>query len=214
MGVTVSRLFISRFCHAVAKAPADIPEPHSMSMVIHTGEHHATAGARFQLCYSFSKLFMANNNADGNSNHAYRKGLDYVGVAVVYYCHDGRGNFVMSKRGKNSRDEQGRWDPGGGGVEFGIPILENLRNEIREEYGAEVLKHEFLGFRDVHRETEKGRTHWLALDFKVLVDPKQVKNNEPHKFDDVRWFTLDTLPSPVHSQIPEFIRLYDKKLRE
>ncbi|MDO8590876.1 MAG: NUDIX domain-containing protein [bacterium] len=142
-----------------------------------------------------------------------KKGVDYTGVAIVYFCHDGKGQVLMNKRGANSRDEQGRWDIGGGGVEFGIPIGENLKKEILEEYSTDVLDYEFLGFRDVHRENAGVKTHWIALDFKVLIDPTKVKNGEPHKFDEVKWFTLNTLPSPVHSQFPTFLKLYDKKLR-
>ncbi len=141
-----------------------------------------------------------------------KKGLDFTGVAVVYFCHDGKGNILMNKRGVNSRDEQGRWDIGGGGVEFGVTIKENLRNEIKEEYCTDILDSEFLGFRDVHRENGGKKTHWIALDFKVLVDRAKVKNGEPHKFDDIGWFTLDTLPSPVHSQLLNFLKLYKKKL--
>jgi hypothetical protein len=44
---------------------------------------------------------------------------------------------------------------------------------------------EFLGFRDVHRENNGEKTHWIALDFKVLVDPKNAAVGEPHKFDKV-----------------------------
>ncbi len=142
-----------------------------------------------------------------------KKGESYTGVAVVYFCHDGAGKVLMNKRNANCRDEKGRWDIGGGGVEFGVPVEENLRNEIREEYGTEVLNFEFLGFRDVHRENDSKKTHWVALDFKVLVDPSKVINGEPHKFDEVAWFSLDALPSPLHSQFPNFLRLYDKKLR-
>lgn len=43
------------------------------------------------------------------------KGVDYIGVCVVYFCHDGKGEFVMAKRSSNARDEHGRWDIGGGG---------------------------------------------------------------------------------------------------
>ena len=120
----------------------------------------------------------------------------------------------MNKRGVNSRDEQGRWDIGGGAAEFGVPIEETLKNEIREEYCTDVLNQEFLGYRDVHRENAGIKTHWVALDFKVLVDRAQAKNGEPHKFDEVSWFTLDTLPSPVHSQLHVFLKNYNKKLRE
>ena len=142
-----------------------------------------------------------------------QKGLDYTGVSVVYFCHDGKGNFLMQKRGKNCRDEHGRWDIGGGGVEFGVTIEENLKKEIKEEYSTEVLGYDFLGFRDVHRENDGRKTHWIALDFKVLVNPNMVKNGEPHKFDEVKWFTLNTLPSPIHSQLGNFLKEYSKKLR-
>ena len=141
------------------------------------------------------------------------KGVDYPGVCVVFYCHDGKGNFLMSKRNKNCRDEHGTWDPGGGGIEFGIPLEENLRKEIKEEYCTEVLNSEFLGIRDVHREHNGEKTHWIALDYKCLIDAVKVKNGEPHKFDEVKWFTLDSLPASLHSQWPEFVKLYEKKLR-
>ncbi|MFA6257056.1 MAG: NUDIX domain-containing protein [Candidatus Paceibacterota bacterium] len=141
-----------------------------------------------------------------------KQGVDYPGVAVCYFCHDGKGNFVLSKRGKNSRDEHGSWDPGGGGVEFGDTLLETLNREIKEEYSAEILKYEFLGYREVFREQSGQKTHWLVFDFKVLVDRTEVKNGEPHKLDAVEWFNLDTLPSPLHSQFPNFIKLYKDKI--
>ena len=70
-----------------------------------------------------------------------------------------------------------------------------------------------MGFRDVHRELMGKPTHWVALDFKVLVDPKNVKINEPHKFDDIGWFNLENIPQPVHSQFPEFLEKYMDKLK-
>lgn len=141
-----------------------------------------------------------------------QKGIDYTGIAVIYFCHDGKGNFIMSKRGKNSRDEQGRWDIGGGGIEFNDTVENTLHKEIKEEYGTDVLAFEFLGFRDVHRTRDGKPDHWIALDFKVLIDPKKVKNGEPHKFDEVKMFRFETMPRPVHSQFPHFLKLYKAKL--
>ncbi len=141
-----------------------------------------------------------------------RKGIDHIGNSVVYFCHDGKGNILFAKRSQNARDEKGIWDIGGGGIEFGETIDETLRKEIKEEYNADILNYEFLGYRDVHREIDGQQSHWIALDFKVLIDPSNVKINEPHKFDDIGWFTIDKLPKPWHSQFPTFLEKYREKL--
>jgi len=141
-----------------------------------------------------------------------KKGEDFVGVTIVYLCHDGKGNILLNKRSTNCRDEHGTWDPGGGGLEFGDTVVGTLKKEINEEYCTDVLGHEFLGYRDVHREHNGKKTHWIALDFKVLIDRDKVKNGEPHKFDAVEWFKLDTLPKLLHSQFPHFLEDYKDRI--
>ena len=141
-----------------------------------------------------------------------KKGHDYIGVGVTFFCHDGAGRFVMGRRSKNARDEHGRWDLGGGGVEFGESAEDTVRREIREEYGAETLACEFLGYMDVHRKQEGRSTHWISLAFKVLVDPDEIRNAEPDMCDEVRWFTMADLPEDMHSQLPWFLERYQKRL--
>lgn len=141
-----------------------------------------------------------------------KKGEDYIGITVVYLCHDGNGKYLLNKRGMNCRDEQGRWDCGGGGVELHDTVEHTLVKEIKEEYGTDARSFEFLGYRDLHRKHEGRKTHWIALDFKVLVDAKQAKNGEPHKFDTVEWFALADFPSPLHSQFPHFLEKYKDRL--
>jgi len=123
----------------------------------------------------------------------------------------------LSKRGENCRDERGRWDPGGGAVKMFETIDETLHREIAEEYGTKILSYEFLGFRELIRSVNDGeKTHWIALDYLVHVDEKLVRNNEPKKFEAVAWFRLNSLPSPVHSQLMTAIRKYEvlKKMYE
>lgn len=141
-----------------------------------------------------------------------KKGIDCIGNTVVFACHDGEGNYLLSRRSVNCRDEHGTWDPGGGGIELHDTVLETLAKEIAEEYCTDVLDHEFLGYRDVHRENNGVKTHWIALDFKVLVDHDKVRNGEPHKLEEIGWFRLDALPSPLHSQFPHFLEIYKERL--
>lgn len=139
-------------------------------------------------------------------------GVDFPAVTVVFFCHDGEGHYLLNKRSVNCRDEHGRWDFGGGSLQLHETIEELLRRELREEYNLSPLEHEFLGFREMHREHQGQKTHWLALDYKVRVDRTQVKNMEPHKFDDLAWFRVDALPAPLHSQIGVAVESYQNRL--
>lgn len=140
------------------------------------------------------------------------KGKDYIGVAVVFYCRDNAGNVLMSKRNHNARDEYGCWNIGAGGVELGETIEEALRREVREEYCAEILVHEFLGFRSVFRENNGLKTHWVTFDFKVLINSQEAQNGDPKLHDEIRWFRTDAFPSPAHSQFSYFLEIYKDKL--
>lgn len=141
-----------------------------------------------------------------------KKGEDYIAIGISYYCHNGKGEYLLNKRSINCRDEHGRWDFGGGGIDFGDTIEGTLKKELKEEYGADPIKYEFLGYRDVFREQNEKKTHWIQFDFKVLIDPTKVINGEPHKFDAIEWFSLDNLPTPLHSQMLTQIGLYKDKL--
>ena len=137
-----------------------------------------------------------------------------LGIGVAFFCHDGNGKFLMQKRSVHARDEYGKWETGGGGIEFGHTVEDTLRKEIQEEYGTDVLEYEFLGYRDVHREHKGKSTHWIMIDFKVLVDPANVQIGEPDMCDEIGWFRLDALPDNIHSQIPRVLELYRDKLNQ
>ena len=129
-----------------------------------------------------------------------RRGIDHIGVSASFIIHDGKGRVLLNKRGPGARDENGRWDVGGGAIEFGEPIIDAVKREIMEELCVEPLEIKFLTIYDAFREIDGVNTHWVTVMHSVLVDPKNVKIGEPEKIDAVDWFTSDNLPSPLHSQ--------------
>lgn len=141
-----------------------------------------------------------------------KKGVDYIGIAVAFLCHDGEGNYVMHRRNGNCRDEHGCWDFGGGGVDVGESIEDCLVREVHEEFGVDILESNFLGHREAFRNQNGVDTHWLCFYYQVLVDREKVINNEPEKHDELGWFRFDNLPQPLHSMIEEDIEMYKHKL--
>lgn len=142
------------------------------------------------------------------------KGISFTGITTVFFCHDGNGNLFLTKRSKNTRDEHGRWDPGGGGLKHGQSVEQSLIREVKEEYNAVPLRTDFIGYFDAFRETPEGLpTHWLAMCFAVQVDPKEVKINEVEMVDDHGWFSLDALPEPLHSQLALFFEKHGEALK-
>lgn len=143
-----------------------------------------------------------------------KRGIDCIGVNVVFYCHDGKGNILLHKRSAKCRDEQGTWDSGAGAVEFGETLEEAVRREVREEYGTEAIKAEYVTTLNVLRKHNDQPTHWVKNLHWVLVDPFKVKNGEPEKIDELSWFTFDNHPEPMHSQWARETELLRKYLAE
>lgn len=137
-----------------------------------------------------------------NGSHDLRRGIDFVGVSCSFVCHDGQGRILLHKRSNNCRDEQGRWDNGGGAHEFGDDIEDTIKREIKEEYGVEAFNLKFVQVYDAHRQlADKTPTHWVSVLYIAQVDPAKVVNNEPHKIDELGWFNLSNLPTPAHSML-------------
>ena len=143
------------------------------------------------------------------------KGKSFTGITTVFFCHDGNGNLFLTKRSKKTRDEHGRWDPGGGGLKHGQSIEQNMLREVKEEYNVDPIETEFIGYFDAFRNAPDGEpTHWLAMCFAVKVDRSKVKINEPEMVDDSGWFTLDKLPEPLHSQFENFMTKHGHTLKK
>lgn len=139
-----------------------------------------------------------------------KKGVDFIGVTCVFFCHDGKGNLLMHKRSNKCRDEIGRWDTGSGSLEFGETPEQGVIREIQEEYCVKAKKLQFFGARNVLRKNGATNTHWIAFLFVAQVDPKKVKIGEPDKMEELAWFRSSKLPKPLHSAFRDQLKIIKK----
>lgn len=144
-----------------------------------------------------------NNLVIASENTDLKRGVDYIGVTVNFIVHDGKGNILLQKRSQNCRDEQGKWDVGGGALEFGERLEDAVRREMKEELLTEALDIKFIKTYEALRDNNGTPTHWMAFAHIVRVDPKTVKIGEPHKIDEIAWFTSKNLPYPLHSMFAQ-----------
>lgn len=126
-----------------------------------------------------------------------KPGVDFIGVSVSFFCHDGK-EFLLHKRSDKCRDEIGRWDFGGGQLEVGERLEEAVLREVKEEYGVMAQVEKQLPAHSLLREERGIKTHWLIITFIVKVDRKKVINNDPEKISELGWFKLSRLPEPLH----------------
>lgn len=138
-----------------------------------------------------------------------KKGVDYIGVTCVFYCHDGKGNLLLHKRSKLCRDERGKWDCGGGAMRVGETFEQAVRREVKEEYATRVINLHLVGVNNVIRNNGGERTHWVAVIFAVQVDPTKVRIGETRKMEEIGWFKKNALPSPLHSMFLEHLMMVE-----
>jgi len=117
-----------------------------------------------------------------------KKGVDHIGVGVGGIIYDRDNRVFLAKR----RNESGKWEFPGGSVEFGETLEHALVREVMEEYGFEI---EVLSLLDVvNHIIPDEKQHWVSPSFLCRIITGTPAIREPHKCDEIGWFSLDQLP--------------------
>ena len=125
-----------------------------------------------------------------------KPGIDYIGVAVGIFIVNDEGKVFLAKRSKKATNERGTWEIPGGKVYFGETLQDAAKREAKEEYDIDIKILEQFPAQN-HLIPEENQ-HWVPTCFlcKIIGD-KQPRIMEPHKCDEINWFTFDALPFPL-----------------
>ena len=120
-----------------------------------------------------------------------KKGIDYIGVGVGAIIVNKKGELFLAKRGREARNESGKWEFPGGGVEFGDTLKDTLKREMREEYGIEIEPGKLLDVCDHIISAE--HQHWVSPSFICSLTKGEPKILEPHKCEEIGWFSVEEI---------------------
>lgn len=141
-----------------------------------------------------------------------RPGKDYIGVGVGAMIFNAKGELLMMKRGPAAKNERGCWEIPGGQVDFGETQAQAIVREVKEEIGVDaIVEHQLLTID--HMIPAEGQ-HWVATPFIVHIKSGQKpKIIESRKHEEIGWFPLDKLPTPVALTTEGNIKVYEYHLK-
>ena len=118
-------------------------------------------------------------------------GVDYIGIGIGAVIFNKEGKVFLAKRGKKARNEQGKWECPGGGLEFGESFEHTLIREMKEEYGIDIeVIEQLAAFNHLIPEEKQ---HWVALAFICTIKKGTPKILEPEKCEEIGLFTIDDM---------------------
>ena len=120
-----------------------------------------------------------------------KKGVDFIGVGTGAIVINDDGKVLIAKRGSNARNEVGKWEFPGGGVEFGEKCEDAIKREIKEEFDIEIKVIELLEIVDHIIPNEK--QHWVSPSYIAKYVSGETRILEPHKIDEFKWANISEI---------------------
>jgi len=117
--------------------------------------------------------------------------------------------FLLIRRG--SEPNKGFWSLPGGKIEFGEPIIEALKRELKEEANVSVENNPILiSTLDIvgKSQTEIPSYHYLVIEYLVEISQESAKSSKAGSdVDQIKWTTFNELHnlSPLTDNLKEII---------
>jgi 8-oxo-dGTP diphosphatase len=122
-------------------------------------------------------------------------GKDFIGVGLGAIILNEKGEVLLMKRGKNSKNEVGTWALIGGMLDFGETLQQGIIREVLEETGLAVEIEEQFPAHDHLLPNEN--QHWVGNVFVTRLVSGIPTIIEPEKCEELSWFSIDNLPTPI-----------------
>ena len=106
-----------------------------------------------------------------------------------------KGNQVLLLKRQNTGYGDGKYGLVSGHVEAGESFQKAIIREAQEEANIVIKEEDILQTHIQHRKSLDDRSERVDAYFLVEKWQGKIKNTEPHKCSELKWFSLDKLPS-------------------
>jgi 8-oxo-dGTP diphosphatase len=131
-----------------------------------------------------------------------KKGVDYIGVGVGAAIFNEKGEILLALRGAKAKNERGKWEIPGGGVEFNETFEQAIKREIKEELGVEIAVGELLALCSHIILDEK--QHWVSPTYMCRITKGKPKIKEAEKCAGLRWVSVKDAEKLALSLITQY----------
>ncbi len=125
-----------------------------------------------------------------------------VGIGVM--IKNDKGEVLLGLR-KGSHGA-GEWSFPGGHLEFGETIFETAKREVKEETGLDIDEFKLISVADEMRYIETDGKHYLNIGTEGVYKGGVPNVEEPDKWGEWRWFSIDDLPDKIFEGTELMIR--------
>lgn len=135
-----------------------------------------------------------------------------VGIGVIIK----NGNkILLGHRCNNYKDTGGIYEPDtwtipGGKQEYDETMFEGAKREVKEETNLDVSELSFFGATDDIQPNK----HYVTIQVLAEKFEGELKNLEPTKHSEWKWFDIDNLPEKLYSPSKKFIEAYVKSIKK
>ena len=135
---------------------------------------------------------------------------EYHKITCAAYLIPEKDEKILLLRRSNTGYEDGKYSLVAGHVDKGESVIQTMVREAGEEAGIFIRPENLELAHIMHRMKKKENDERIDFFFRCRSWEGEIKNMEPHKCDDLSWFSPKAIPENTIDYIKTALKLADK----